>query len=435
MMGYKTKPSPGLLILLCSVPNILCICPLTCACSLRNRNVDCSGRNLTALLHGLQDNVTHLNVSHNHFTNLDYELTRFTNLRMLDLSYNLLKNLPSNLPRSLWAVYASNNNIKALHKLDTAYQWNLKILDVSNNRLQRTVFINNTLTSLQLLNLSNNHLWTVPTNMPPNIQIIDLSNNFLIQILPGTLGRLHNLQKFYLHNNRFTYIPDNAFDQLTNLHEITLYNNPWTCKDTHNILYLLKWVSAPAKNITGYPCSNETNQFTTAPYSPTIVAPNRTVNYNSLLTTTVWMFMEAQEKKMYKQVPVPEAATLSPINTTSILLPSADDFLLTDEGSADEIMHFDYNFSTKDVPLIPSSELEVLISDELYDNEFEDSTVTFGNRKGSPDSVPEMTMYSTTVPIVAQHTTISIKQVRSLAHKATCQLVSFVTVVFVLRTI
>ncbi|XP_025962750.1 oligodendrocyte-myelin glycoprotein isoform X2 [Dromaius novaehollandiae] len=271
------KTSTCLLALLFFIPIALGICPSNCTCSGNDRNVDCSGRNLTILPHGLQDNITYLNLSFNQFIDLDHQLTRFTNLRTLDISNNWLKNVPAHLPKSLWELYAINNNIKVLQKLDTAYQWNLKVLDVSRNMVERAVLINNTLSSLKFLNLSSNKLWTVPTNMPYNIETVDLSSNFLSQILPGTLVRLQHLTSLYLHNNKFTYIPDKAFDQLFQLQVVTLYNNPWSCSDKQNIPYLLKWLQGTAANVIGAPCANETVLWTNAtPTSaaPTVAEPN-----------------------------------------------------------------------------------------------------------------------------------------------------------------
>ncbi|XP_074869973.1 oligodendrocyte-myelin glycoprotein [Carettochelys insculpta] len=262
-MEYQTlKIHHYLLILLIFIPIVLCICPSKCKCSGNNRSVDCSGRNLTTLPHELQDNITHLNLSFNHLVDLDHQLTRFPNLRTLDISNNWLKNIPAHLPKSLWEIYAMGNNIKVLQKLDTAYQWNLKVLDISRNMVERAVLINNTLSSLKFLNLSSNKLWTVPTNMPSNIETVDLSNNFLTQILPGTLVRLPHLTNIYLHNNKFTYIPDKAFDQLFHLQVITLDNNPWLCNDKKNILYLLKWIKETAAIVIGSPCSNQTMSWT-----------------------------------------------------------------------------------------------------------------------------------------------------------------------------
>ncbi|KFQ24782.1 PREDICTED: oligodendrocyte-myelin glycoprotein [Merops nubicus] len=271
-MEYQIlSTSTCLLVLLFFIPTVLGICPSNCTCSGNDRNVDCSGRNLTILPHGLQDNITYLNLSFNQFVDLDHQLTRFTNLRTLDISSNWLKNIAAHLPKSLWELYAINNNIKVLQKLDTAYQWNLKVLDISRNMVERAVLINNTLSSLKFLNLSSNKLWTVPTNMPYNIETVDLSNNFLSQILPGTLVRLQHLTSLYLHNNKFTYIPDKAFDQLFQLQVVTLYNNPWSCSDEQNIAYLLKWVQGTAASVLGAPCANQPVLWMGA--TPTSAAP------------------------------------------------------------------------------------------------------------------------------------------------------------------
>ncbi|XP_074016916.1 oligodendrocyte-myelin glycoprotein [Numenius arquata] len=272
-MEYQTlNTSTCLLVLLLLIPTVSGVCPSNCTCSGNDRNVDCSGRNLTVLPHGLQDNITYLNLSFNQFVDLDHQLTRFTNLRTLDISNNWLKNVPAQLPKSLWELYAINNNIKVLQKLDTAYQWNLRVLDVSRNMVERAVLINNTLSSLKLLNLSSNKLWTVPTNMPHNIETVDLSSNFLSQILPGTLVRLRRLTSLYLHNNKFTFIPNKAFDQLLQLQVVTLYNNPWSCSDEQNIPYLLQWVQATAASVIGAPCANQSGLWlgpTPTPAAPT----------------------------------------------------------------------------------------------------------------------------------------------------------------------
>lgn len=285
MENRVLKAPLSILALLFFIPAIQGLCPSLCSCSGNDRNVDCSGRNLTTLPHGLQDNITYLNLSYNHFVDLNHQLTQFANLRTLDVSDNRLQNLPAQLPRSLWEIYAAHNNIKVLQKLDTAYQWNLKILDVSRNMVERAVLINNTMSSLRFLNLSSNKLWTVPTNIPFNMEVVDLSNNFLSQILPGTLLRLTHLSKLYLHNNKFTYIPDKAFDQLVQLQLITLYNNSWACVDEQPALsYLRKWIGKTGATVLGAPCSEEV----TVPWEgsvPFSAAP--TVAQNHLLVKAI----------------------------------------------------------------------------------------------------------------------------------------------------
>uniref|UniRef100_A0A8D0DQV7 Oligodendrocyte myelin glycoprotein n=1 Tax=Salvator merianae TaxID=96440 RepID=A0A8D0DQV7_SALMN len=265
MENRAAKTAPFVLALLVFVRAAQGRCPAVCSCSGNDRNADCSGRNLSTLPDGLQDNVTYLNLSYNHLGDLNHQLTRFANLRSLDVSHNVLQNLPAYLPRSLWEIYAAHNHIRVLQKLDTAYQWNLKVLDVSSNMVERAVLINNTMTSLRFLNLSSNRLWTVPTNIPSNTETVDLSNNSLTQILPGTLVRLTRLSKLHLHDNKFTYIPDAAFDQLAQLQLITLYNNPWSCDDgTAALSYIKKWAGETRATVVGPPCPEEAAMPSTA---------------------------------------------------------------------------------------------------------------------------------------------------------------------------
>lgn len=170
------------------------------------------------------------------------------------MSYNRLESLPPALPRSLWDIRVAGNHLRSLDKNDTAYHWNLKVLDLSHNELERVVFINNTLPGLQALNLSHNRFWTVPTNMPHNLESIDLSHNYLVQILPGSLDRLPRLTNFYLHANRFSWLCEGVFDGLTGLDLMTLGDNPWACEEEENITQLLRWAEQTRATVLGCPC-------------------------------------------------------------------------------------------------------------------------------------------------------------------------------------
>lgn len=242
-----------LLLMLCAV-SVLAICPPMCSCGRGHRVVDCSAQGLVLLPNSLQHNIHFLNLSHNRLQNLDGLFSHFAHLRTLDISHNHLDHLPVGLPRALWDIHASDNRIRHLEKNDTAYHWNLQSLDLSNNQLERVVFINNTLPSLRALNLSHNKFWTVPTNMPYNLEMVDLSHNFLLQILPGSLDRLPRLSQFYLHANRFASVSEGVFNQLEALQLLTLGDNPWACEDEENITHLLNWVQQTPAKVLGCPC-------------------------------------------------------------------------------------------------------------------------------------------------------------------------------------
>ncbi|XP_055369732.1 oligodendrocyte-myelin glycoprotein [Betta splendens] len=264
MWGLRAKTMPMscvsmiclLLLLLCGLQGgwVQSICPSVCFCTQGHRVVDCSSRGLTKLPPGLQHNIHFLNLSFNSLQDLDSQLSQYAHLRTLDLSYNRLESLPPALPRSLWDIRVVGNHLRSLEKNDTAYHWNLKVLDLSDNELEKVVFINNTLPSLQAVNLSHNRFWTVPTNMPHNLESIDLSHNFLVQILPGSLDRLPRLVNFYLHANRFSWLSEGVFDKLTRLEVMTLGGNPWACEEEENITRLLTWTEHTHATVLGCPC-------------------------------------------------------------------------------------------------------------------------------------------------------------------------------------
>ncbi|XP_070773788.1 oligodendrocyte-myelin glycoprotein-like [Enoplosus armatus] len=247
----------GLLLLLLLGLHVLAVCPSMCSCGRSHREVDCSWRGLRQLPDGLQHNMRSLNLSHNRFHNLDGQLTAYTHLRFLDLSYNRLSHLPTGLPRSLWHLYAASNRLQLLDKNDTVYQWNLRMLDLSDNKLERAIFINNTLTNLCTLNLSHNQFWTLPTNMPVHLETIDLSHNLLVKVLPGSLDRLLRLTYFYLHANRFSTLPFGLLDKITSLRVITLGDNPWACHLYADITYLVSWTQHTPASVLGCPCHTQ----------------------------------------------------------------------------------------------------------------------------------------------------------------------------------
>ncbi|KAM4726998.1 oligodendrocyte-myelin glycoprotein-like [Anableps anableps] len=233
---------------------VLAVCPSMCSCSRSHREVDCFRKSLRELPDGLQHNILSLNLSHNRLLHLDSRLTSYTHLRILDLSHNRLSRLPKGLPRSLWELHASSNRIQLLDKNDTVYQWNLRVLDLSSNKLERAIFINNTLTNMCTLNLSNNHFWTLPTNLPAHLETVDLSHNLLVKVLPASLDRLPRLSHFYLHANRFSSLPFGVLDKMISLRVITLGNNPWACHLYTEVDYLLSWTQSTSALVLGCPC-------------------------------------------------------------------------------------------------------------------------------------------------------------------------------------
>ncbi|KAL6032580.1 hypothetical protein STEG23_036069 [Scotinomys teguina] len=307
---------------------------------------------------------------------------------------------------------AANNNIKLLDKSDTAYQWNLKYLDVSKNMLEKVVLIKNTLRSLEVLNLSSNKLWTVPTNMPSKVQIVDLSNNSLTQILPGTLINLTNLTHLYLHNNKFTFIPDQSFDQLLQLQEITLHNNRWSCDHKQNITYLLKWIMKTKAHVIGTPCSEQVSSLkeqSMYPTPPGFTSSLFTISGMQTVDTINSLSMVTQPKvtkipKHYRGKETTFAVTLSRdtafTSTDKALVPYQED-TATEMTNSHEAAAATLTIHLKDGMMSNTSLTSATRSSP--------TPMTLSITSGMPNNFSEMPQQSTTLILRREETTANVK--------------------------
>ncbi|XP_062289592.1 oligodendrocyte-myelin glycoprotein-like [Scomber scombrus] len=382
----------GLLLVLLLGLHVLAVCPSVCSCSQSHREVDCSWRGLRQLPDGLQHNLHSLNLSHNRFHNLDDQLSSQSHLRILDLSHNRLSHLPTSLPRSLWQLYAASNRIHLLDKNDTVYQWNLRTLDLSSNNLERAIFINNTLINLCTLNLSYNHFWTLPTNMPVHLEIIDLSHNLLVKVLPGSLDRLSRLTYFYLHANRFSTLPSGVLDKTTSLRLITLGDNPWDCHLYADISYLLSWSQRTPARVLGCPCHTQpvcgglrpsrTGGWHFASYNlpPLAASAQEMSTMPHEARVTGWWYMsvsallsttkETLSTQHHTFTTTPISISSLPVRTTGTHLTINHLSATTSPAAADHMLHTDSNFISGTEKTSPSDSLHTTDTSAISDTSF-----------------------------------------------------------------
>lgn len=177
-------------------------CPQVCTCYRQLTTTDCSSRHLTTI--PVVPNATcNLYLENNRIEHLMVRAFQSTaNLVVLTLHGNQLTLLDS-------------STFEGLHKLQE--------LNLSRNQLillKVTAIVNGTLPALQDLDLSGNHLRSVPRNISlfaPNLKVLNLSHNTITSAwLDPTYRTMDSLQKIDLTGNPLHQIASFHFDSIRN---------------------------------------------------------------------------------------------------------------------------------------------------------------------------------------------------------------------------
>ncbi|XP_005110108.1 uncharacterized protein LOC101856934 [Aplysia californica] len=186
------------------------------------------------------------------------------NILTLDLSTNFLPVLANQSFISypfIGQLMLRNNSIQQIE--DRAFQRlsNLRVLDLSNNLLAgvpatplRTVS-----TSLVQLVLSGNKIYTVPSgafSQLVNLKHLDLSGNSIFNIDHGAFANLRAMEVFKIHRNALKSLPHDAFDAFPaeRVSQVQLYDNRWFCDC--RMRWLRRWINATDAGVwdtSGYP--------------------------------------------------------------------------------------------------------------------------------------------------------------------------------------
>src|SRR5690606_31191979 len=128
----------------------------------------------------------------------------------LFLTKNKINCLPENLVKlkSLSQLHLANNNI---HNLEIGFLPNLQLLDLSNNYIKNICQIG-LLTNLETLEISNNEIEKIPKELEYliNLQKLNLSNN-LIKNIDIEIKSLINLNHFDVSSNLITELTVDHF--------------------------------------------------------------------------------------------------------------------------------------------------------------------------------------------------------------------------------
>nr|XP_054586335.1 leucine-rich repeat-containing protein 2 isoform X1 [Nothobranchius furzeri] len=155
--------------------------------------------------------LTVLEIAKNAITDLPPEIGKLAELRRLNVSYNRLSRVPPEL-----------GSCEKLERLDLAGNHNLSELPFELSSLKQLVH----------LDISENRFISIPicTLRMTSLQLLDLSNNQLTD-LPQDMDRLEQLVTLFIHRNNLSYLPL-CLANISTLKVIVVSGDELTCLPT-----------------------------------------------------------------------------------------------------------------------------------------------------------------------------------------------------------
>jgi len=167
-----------------------------------------------------------LDASNNKLRELPLELSQLVNLQRLVLTNNSFVSLPGPVLVclvNLKLVNLDNNQLTSLPE-ELGQLLKLERLTVNNNALTHLPDLTN-LPRLQFVSAANNRLTQVPENLPTEVEEVDVSSN-QIQSISVSVSRLLKLKILNLDNNQIKDVPSEVLLHCVALNTLSLHGCP-----------------------------------------------------------------------------------------------------------------------------------------------------------------------------------------------------------------
>ena len=206
-------------------------CPHRCICNTMTQIIDCRDADLDRIPTDLPEPkaVRELYLSRNKIRDIVFELSPFSNLEVLDLSYNEIVRIDDNsfaAMHRLRTLRLDHNRLSGLTIRTFAGLDHLVSLDVSYNYISKVVSnAFNGLDLLEDLHLDGNSISDLGKDAfkgMPALTFLNLGKNLLTFVPSRSLRPLSNLRYLSLDGNHIPTLVDHAFEHLSSLEHLGL---------------------------------------------------------------------------------------------------------------------------------------------------------------------------------------------------------------------
>ncbi|XP_053658861.1 chondroadherin-like [Anopheles marshallii] len=202
-------------------------CPTRCVCDDVKLHVTCGEGELDVLPIALNPAIERLVIKFNRIKAIDSSIQFYSDLTMLDLSYNHLLGIPKSIfmyQRRLLQLHLNNNKIASIGNKTFAGMDELRVLNLRGNFIEEvTKGLFRALPKLEELNLGENQIASLHPEAfdgLTHLRILHLDDNAINVIPTPSFAPLRLLAELYLGLNTLNQIQPGSFEGLQHLRRL-----------------------------------------------------------------------------------------------------------------------------------------------------------------------------------------------------------------------
>ncbi|MCI4388742.1 hypothetical protein PGIGA_G00089520 [Pangasianodon gigas] len=230
------------------------VCPFRCQCHLRV--VQCSDLGMKNVPEDIPSDAHLLDLQNNKITEIrenDFKglkglhalilvnnkitiihakaFAPLVNLQRLYLSKNMLKDIPSNMPKSVQELRIHENQITKIKKASFTGMVNVIVMELGSNPLTSSGVDADAFKDLKrvsYIRIADTNITTVPKGLPSSLSELHLDGNRITKVSADTLKSLKHLAKLGLSNNEISVVENGTLSMMPHLRELHLDHNALT---------------------------------------------------------------------------------------------------------------------------------------------------------------------------------------------------------------